>query len=316
MGVVQPWDTTRPLGRLERSVGSAQKEAGVSTDVFETLAEAAGVEEEAATEEEVSYEPMGGTEQDADPEGIPTPPPPDMDMAGGVAAGGPPVHEPAGMIRIDNLLGIPLLYQGDALTPKPTSFRLMPSFKPVLEATVRQVRDRAPAEFGTLNQIVSLGMFTAKQGAHGKGVANDWDRLRFTHLDISPRDHEHKSSSLPKRQRYWALAAICRSNSAFVLHGFYNADHENHIHQDTAGRLAFDAGSEANVKLFQAVLNDIFGTMPKLDVDGGFGEKTRTALTKAQQRLGIAGDVTRDVATMQKFLRASGRLGFQLSVQS
>ncbi|HEX6681103.1 MAG TPA: hypothetical protein VF063_10690 [Gaiellaceae bacterium] len=291
----------------------------MGTDVFQTLAEAAGAAEEAAAEEGVDYEAIGGTELDADPLGVPTPPPPDLDEAmpaGGLAAGGPAVPEPAGMIRIDNLLGIPLLYQGDALAPKPTSFRLMPSFKPVLEATVRQVQERAPAEFGSLDQIVSLGMFTAKPGAHGRAVANDWDRLRFTNLEISPRNHEHNSPSLPKRQRYWAFAAICRSNSAFILHGFYNSDHENHIHQDTFGRLAFDTGSEANVKLFQAVLNDIFGTTPKLDVDGDFGEKSRGALAKAQQRLGIAGNVTQDVATMQKFLRASGRLGFQLSVQS
>jgi hypothetical protein len=300
-------------------LGTAAKEAAVGTDVFQTLAEAAGREEEAAAEEEIHYDDYGGTEQDADPPGVPTPPPPDSEAAmpaGAVAAGGPPVAEPAGMIRIDKLLGIPLLYQGDALTPRPTSFRLMPSFKPVLEATVRQVQERAPAEFGTLDSIVSLGMFTAKPGAHGKGVANDWDRLRFTHLEISPRNHEHNSPSLPKRQRYWAFAAICRSNSAFILHGFYNPDHTNHIHQDTFGRLAFDTGSEANVKLFQAVLNDIFGTTPKLDVDGDWGEKSRSALAKAQQRLGIAGTVTQDVATMQKFLRASGRLGFQLSIQT
>jgi hypothetical protein len=265
--------------------------------------------EDASEDEELQYEESElQTEAEADPPGGPGH---DPDETRAKAA------EPPGLVRIGNLLGIPLLYQGNGTEPRPTTFRLLPQFKPVLEATVRQTRERAPAEFGELRSIVSLGMYTDKAGAHGRGLANDWDRLRFANLDIAPREFDHEPSKpLAKRQRYWAFAAICRSNSAFVLHGFYDSDHRNHIHQDTVGGMAFDSRSEAMVKLCQAVCNEIFGAQPRLAVDGSFGTKSQQALTRAQNKLGITTPVTSDVAALRKFLRAAGRLGFVLSMRS
>ena len=83
---------------------------------------------------------------------------------------------------------------------------------------------------GALQQISSAGMLVSKAGRHGEGRACDWDRLTFANAEISPIERDHASPSIAKRRHYWAFAAICRSNSSFVLHGLYNAEHADHIH--------------------------------------------------------------------------------------
>jgi hypothetical protein len=187
-------------------------------------------------------------------------------------------------------------------------------FKDVLEQTVRLVVRRAPEEFGGLVSITSAGMLVDKPGMHGKGRACDWDAWTFTNVEIAPVRREHVSSSQAARQRYWALAALCRSMSSFVLHAEFNAAHEDHIHQDDGGgSIAFRSGSTSTVQLVQAVCNEIYGQSPALPVDGTFGTPTQKALARALRRVDLDGDVN-DPDVWRKFLRRSGRLGFRLSI--
>lgn len=218
----------------------------------------------------------------------------------------------AGLVNISDILGVPLFYERVS-DPGPRQFPVASSFLPVLEAIVTQVRERAPAGFGPLHQISSAGMFVAKPGAHGHGRGCDWDRLVFANLEISPIDHDHRSSSLAKRMRYWAFGAVCRSNCAFVLHGLYNADHADHYHTDNLTGIAFNRESMATVKLLQAMLNDIYGHTPKLDTDGDFGPKSREAFGLAMDQLQLTGSID-DLSVWTKFLRRSARLGFERSM--
>jgi hypothetical protein len=232
----------------------------------------------------------------------------DFGVVGGFApAVAAPRTAPA-LVQIRNILGVPLYYERGQ-SPTPTAFSVAPSFIPVLEANVRLLQERAPASFGQLKRISSAGMYVNKPGAHGLGRACDWDRLVFEHVQISPLAHDHVSPSLAKRQRYWAFAAICRSNSCWVLHGFYNQDHADHIHVDDTTGVGFNNAS-STVKLVQAVLNDIFGERPKLAVDGDYGTKTKNAVDRALVRIQLAGDIRRDVGLWRQFLRRSARLGF------
>ena len=162
-----------------------------------------------------------------------------------------------GITRISNILGVPLFYERGQPPARGASTSPRASY-PILEATVKQVRERVPQSFGPLQQISTAGMFVSKPGKHGEGRACDWDRLVFANAKISPLDRDHASASLAKRRRYWAFAAICRSNSCFVLHGRYNAPHEDHVHADNSTGIGFNA-AESTVKLCQALLNDIFG---------------------------------------------------------
>jgi hypothetical protein len=158
-------------------------------------------------------------------------------------------------------------------------------------------------------RISSAGLKVDKPGMHGLGRACDWDRLVFENVSISPLERDHASSSRKKRRRYWAFAAICRSNSSFVLHGLYNQDHEDHVHQDNASGVGF-AGAPSSVKLCQAVLKEIFGE--SLAIDGDFGSHTGEAFRRATDRLRLTGDIS-ERAVWRRFLRRSARLGFKLS---
>ena len=140
----------------------------------------------------------------------------------------------------------------------------------------------------------------------------DWDRWVFEKLAIAPIQRHHEASSKPQRQRYWALAAICRANSSFVLHGRYDKAHGDHIHHDDSTRVDF-AQTRSTVTLAQAVLNDIFDATPQLAIDGDFGSKTKGALELAMQKVGLSSNFN-DADQWVRFLRRSGRLGFRRSV--
>ena len=226
------------------------------------------------------------------------------------AAAGPLSAAPGTFARISQLDGVPLFF-ARGVPPRPQSFSVEPGFLRVLTRTVKTVRNRAPESFGELTRITSAGVLVAKPGFHGLGRAFDHDAWTFEHVNIRPIAGDHVAASRPKRQRYWALAALMRSRSAFVLHGHFNADHADHIHQDNGGPRPFTTGSEATVKLVQAVCNHIYGQ--SLAIDGAFGPKSQAAVTAAMQRVNLAGDVF-DPAQFKRFLLRSGRLGFQLSV--
>ena len=211
--------------------------------------------------------------------------------------------------RISQLDGVPLLF-ARGVPARPQSFSVEPGFLRVLTRTVKTVRARAPESFGELESITCAGILVAKPGFHGLGRAFDHDAWTFANVDIRPIDREHNSSSRAKRQRYWALAALMRSRSAFILHGHFNADHADHIHQDNGGPRPFTTTSEATVKLVQAVCNHIHGQ--PLEIDGAFGPLSQAAATTAMQRVNLAGDIF-DPDEFKRFLLRSGRLGFELS---
>jgi hypothetical protein len=226
------------------------------------------------------------------------------------AAAGPLSAAPGSFARISQLDGVPLFF-ARGVPPRPQSFSVEPGFLRVLTRTVKTVRNRVPDSFGELTRITSAGVLVAKPGFHGLGRAFDHDAWTFQHVDVRPIAGDHAAASRPKRQRYWALAALMRSRSAFVLHGHFDAAHRDHIHQDNGGPRPFTTGSEATVKLVQAVCNHIYGQ--SLAIDGAFGPKSQAAVTAAMQRVNLAGDVF-DQAQFKRFLLRSGRLGFQLSV--
>jgi hypothetical protein len=212
-------------------------------------------------------------------------------------AAGPLGAAAGGFVRTDELGGVPL-------------FSIEPEFHQVLLRTLKTVRARAPRSFGNVTRITCAGTLVAKPGFHGLGRAFDHDAWTFEHVDIRPIAGEHASASRAKRQRYWALAALMRSRSAYVLHGHYDAAHGDHLHQDDGGPRPFTTGSQATVKLVQAVCKHIYDR--SVAIDGAFGPKSQAAVTAAMQRVNLAGDVF-DPVQFNRFLLRSGRLGFELS---
>jgi hypothetical protein len=219
----------------------------------------------------------------------------------------------ARLVTVANLDGVPLFY-ARAGTPRPQSFPVETAFRDVLVATVKSVRFRAPQDFGALVSITSAGAFVNKPGAHGQGRAFDHDAWTFENVDIRPLRRDHAAASRALRQRYWALAAIIRSRSAFVLHGEYDAPHQDHIHQDNVALTrAFTTGSRAAVTLAQAICKHIYGNA-NLVIDGIFGPVSRAAVRDAMVSVDLPGDIF-DNSQWYLFLLRSGRLGFELSLQ-
>jgi hypothetical protein len=214
------------------------------------------------------------------------------------------------MGRTEQMIDGVALFFARGVPARRQPFSIEPAFHKILLRTLATVRARAPESFGALTRITCAGVLVAKPGFHGLGRAFDHDAWEFEHAGIRPIAGDHASSSRAKRQRYWALAALMRSRSAFVLHGHFNAAHADHIHQDNGGPRPFTTGSEATVKLVQAVCNHIYGQ--SLAIDGAFGSKSQAAVTAAMQRVNLAGDVF-DPAQFKRFLLRSGRLGFELS---
>jgi hypothetical protein len=234
---------------------------------------------------------------------------PPVDGPASAAAAGP--AGAGSFVSMSQLDGVPLFF-ARGVPPRPQSFSVEPRFRDILVETVKTVRFRAPSSFGRLKRITSAGVLVSKPGFHGRGRAFDHDAWTFEHVDIRPIKHDHAAPTLERRQRYWALAALIRSHSAFVLHGEYNAAHTDHIHQDNGGPRPFTTGSEATVKLVQAICNHIFDRSPKLAIDGGFGSSSQAAAKDAMHRVDLAGDIF-DPSQWTRFLLRSGRLGFELS---
>lgn len=218
------------------------------------------------------------------------------------------------MTRISQLGGVKLMYGRGKNGPEERSFSVDPDFATQLERTLTVILKRVPDEFGALKSITSAGMFVDKPNSmHAVGRACDWDVLTFADVTISPFAKDHASPDPAVRRRYWATAALCRSQSAYILHAEFNAAHQDHIHQDNGAMMPFDRNSGTTVKLVQALCNEVFDTHPKLKVDGGFGQKTADAVEAALGTLGLQGDLD-GLTTWRRFLRRSGRLGYRLSV--
>lgn len=227
---------------------------------------------------------------------------------------GPVVTEAANIVRVGTLGGADLFFPRGG-TNDPQTFPVDVAFKDVLERTVRLVAARAPEEFGQLKRLGTAGMLVDKPGMHGVGRACDWDIWTFSDVKIAPLNRDHADPSQDVRRRYWALAALCRSVSSFVLHAEFNADHEDHIHQDNGGgSVRFNAGSQSTVKLVQSLCNEIYDRSPRLVVDGSLGSNTQAAIDEALDMVHLGGGSLTDTGTWRQFLRRTGRLGFRLSV--
>jgi hypothetical protein len=214
---------------------------------------------------------------------------------------------PPNVVRVDKLDGVQLFF-ARGVPARPQAFSIEPGFLAVLERTVKTVKARAPKSFGKLTGITCAGVLVAKPGFHGLGRAFDHDAWTFQRVAIRPIAGDHVAKSLAKRQRYWALGALMRSRSAFVLHGHFDAAHRDHFHQDNGGPRPFTTGSEATVKLVQAVCNHIYGK--SLDIDGAFGPLSQAAVRDAMRRVDLPGDIF-DPTQFKRFLLRSGRLGFE-----
>ncbi|MDQ3578374.1 MAG: extensin family protein [Actinomycetota bacterium] len=156
---------------------------------------------------------------------------------------------------------------------------------------IRDLRSLSSAAgYGSVSYLVSAGFYVNKPGQHGAGTAMDLDYVQWSNGQVSsPLDRHHASGTESIRRRYIAVDAVCRRRFRYVLDGWYNAEHADHIHSDFGGLPTIcSKGSASDAKFVQAMCNNFLGS--GLAVDGIWGPQTQGAFDTAKSRLGVTGD--------------------------
>lgn len=204
--------------------------------------------------------------------------------------------------------GVPLYYWR-AGSKQRTTVRGTYAFQRKLDNFVKDLRTFTEPSYGRLVSVATAGLYVNKPGAHGRGRAFDLDDVTWSRLSATPYARQHASGDRAVRRRYVALDAVCRRQFKYVLDGWYNAAHADHLHlDDSGGGRTLNKSFRSDVVFVQAVCNQLTGTT--LAVDGEYGPMTDRAYREAKRRSGVTGDTSSDVGAWLAFLAAVARAGF------
>jgi hypothetical protein len=140
--------------------------------------------------------------------------------------------------------------------------------------------------------IGDIGVTVCNTGFHGEGRAFDLSHIRSTRagffIDMNTDwNPNHRCRGLEQTRRYIAVAASLRRYVGTVLTGWYNADHQNHIHFDNGVPvLPIRRDMRTDTTLVQATCKYMGGS-PGLDIDGAWGDATERAYRRLLRRLGM-----------------------------
>lgn len=221
------------------------------------------------------------------------------------AAAGVATAAPRAMTSFSDLRGVPVYY---GLQTSPRTWQCTTGFLPSLQAWMDTLQAWSG---GGATSIGSAGFYVDKAGQHGAGTAFDLSIVRWqdgTVCDLFNGDHAAPAAAT--RRRYLAVEATTRAHFRFVLDGWYNTAHENHIHADFGGLPArrILTGSSSDTKFAQAVCRNF--TDPSIAIDGQWGPLTDAAVGVLKQRLGVTGNLTTDTAAVLSLLDGIAAHGF------
>jgi hypothetical protein len=141
-----------------------------------------------------------------------------------------------------------------------------------------------------INWVGDIGITVCKPGWHGYGRAFDLSQIRFTNGEFIDMNRDWRGTSCGgrggnfKRRQYIGVWAALRRFTGTVLTGWYNADHQNHIHFDNGTAVGpIREGAETDTKLVQATCNYMNGE--SLAIDGAWGPLTEAAYGRLRTRL-------------------------------
>ncbi len=145
--------------------------------------------------------------------------------------------------------------------------------------------------YDALTYLVLAGAYVCRNDGcvslHNYGRAIDLDRVSWSNGLVSDPYFQHHASSYRRvRRRYLALDAVCRRYFRYVLDGYYNRAHTDHIHMDDSALPAVCRKESPSDAVFvQKCCNDFMGY--SLLVDGVWGPATDQAFADARRRLRI-----------------------------
>ncbi|SEQ96307.1 extensin family protein [Lentzea albida] len=214
------------------------------------------------------------------------------------------------MMTFQKIDGTPVYYwRSNRGNTTARNWQATDAFYNALVAWIRDLRSLS-SSYGSISYIVSAGFYVDKAGQHGAGTAMDLDHVRWSNGNVtSPLDQHHASSTAALRKRYLATEAVTRRRFRYVLDGWYNADHRDHIHADFGGmpvRVLKD--SEADTKFVQGTCNNFRAA--GLAIDGIWGPNTQAAFNGLKSALGVTGDPHTSTSVWQGMLSKIATKGF------
>jgi len=214
------------------------------------------------------------------------------------------------MMTFQKIDGTPVYYwRSNRGNTTARNWQATDAFYNALVAWIRDLRSLS-SSYGSISYIVSAGFYVDKPGQHGAGTAMDLDHVRWSNGNVtSPLDQHHASGTAALRKRYLATEAVCRRRFRYVLDGWYNADHHDHIHSDFGGmpvRVLKD--SEADTKFVQGTCNNFRAS--GLAIDGIWGPNTQSAFNGLKSALGVTGDPHTSTSVWQGMLSKIATKGF------
>lgn len=194
-----------------------------------------------------------------------------------------------------------------------TTFYCTNSFYNSLVSWIRDLRwissQYGGSAYSTLELVTSAGAYVNKPGQHGQGTAIDIDEIKWNGAWCRPYVRHHADGSIAVRRRYLALDAVCRRHHRFVLDGWYNAAHEDHIHMDFGGLPSRCVkSSSSDCKFVQAICNNFVGT--SMPIDGAWGSQTQSGFNTTMSRLNVSGNPHTDNMVWREWLTKAARHGF------
>lgn len=190
--------------------------------------------------------------------------------------------------------------------------RISPAVSPYYARSTRELEEKLdrfsynlafapPAWYGRLRWIGTAGAYVNKPGYHGLGRAFDLDIVQWRHAGCRPLRYHHVSSKLARRRRYIAVDALARRWFKYVLNGFYNAAHRDHLHFDTGGgALVFNPGYRSDTVFIQRAANVMIGA--NLVIDGIYGPLTDRAFYIMKRRADVPHRVSTSPRAYRRFL--------------
>jgi hypothetical protein len=216
-------------------------------------------------------------------------------------------------VAFNNIDGVPTYYMRLDGVRRQYTFYCSEAFYQELVTWFREVlwisSQYGGSAYSSIQFLTSAGAYVNKPGQHGQGTAFDLDEIRWSGTWSRPIAHDHASGSLAVRRRYLAVDSVCRRRFRFVLDGWFNAAHHDHIHMDFGGLPPLlRTNSRSDTVFIQSLANNFVGTSQP--VDGIWGPQTQGGLDTMMSRLGVSGNPHTDVTTYRIFLTLSARHGF------
>ncbi|MBW3604650.1 MAG: extensin family protein [Actinobacteria bacterium] len=197
--------------------------------------------------------------------------------------------------------GVPLRYLRSDVRVRTYYARSTAAFEDKLDAFAHDLGRAAPPSYGAVRYIATAGAYVNKPKLHGLGRAFDLDLVRWQGRTCAPIRGHHGHARRAVIRRYIGVDALARRRFKYVLDGWYNAAHRDHLHlDDGGGALVFNAGYRSDTVFIQAAANVMINA--RLAVDGVYGPKTRRAFATMKDRVGIAHRVSSDARLYRAFL--------------